>query len=128
MLRWTRFAGVVRAADTAAGWALLWAVARAGLPGLAPGAVALGAGVGIVVLALVPLVRHRFRPVSGVVALSVSRELRPGATAWLVRPGGAERVLVTGRRRLRLVISALGEDAGAEGIAVRRTRALLLPD
>jgi hypothetical protein len=43
-----------------------------------------------------------------------------------VRPGRAERVLITARRRARIVIVRLN-DEGAEGLSVRRTRVLLVP-
>jgi hypothetical protein len=43
-----------------------------------------------------------------------------------VRPDHAERVLVTARYRTRVVIARLN-DAGAEGLSVRRTRVLLVP-
>jgi len=43
-----------------------------------------------------------------------------------VRPGGAERVLVTARHRTRVVIARL-DGSGAEGLSVRRTRVLLVP-
>jgi hypothetical protein len=40
-----------------------------------------------------------------------------------MRPGYAERVVVTARRRTRVVIVRLN-DEGAEGLSVRRTRVL----
>jgi len=43
-----------------------------------------------------------------------------------VRPGLAERVLVTARHGTRVVIVPLN-DEGAEGLSVRRTRVLLVP-
>ena len=46
--------------------------------------------------------------------------------ATYVRPGRAERVLITARRRTRIVIVRLN-DEGAEGLSVRRTRVLLVP-
>jgi hypothetical protein len=75
--------------------------------------------------AAMPLVRSRWRPVSGPVGLSVSRRLRPGDRAWYVRAGEADRVLITARHGLRMVIAQPGE--GAEGLSVRRTRVLLIP-
>ncbi|OGL07750.1 MAG: hypothetical protein A3F92_16300 [Candidatus Rokubacteria bacterium RIFCSPLOWO2_12_FULL_71_22] len=76
--------------------------------------------------ALARPVRGRWRPVSGPVAVHVSRTLRPGDRAWFVRPGAAELVLVTGRRGLRLVV-AFGARGPAEGIRLRRTRVLVVP-
>jgi len=68
----------------------------------------------------------RWRPVSGAVALVLSARLSPGDQAWYVRPGLAERVLVTARHGTRVVIVPLN-DEGAEGLSVRRTRVLLVP-
>jgi len=53
------------------------------------------------------------------------RDLSPGDQAWYVRPGHAERVLVTARRRTRVVIARLND--AAEELSVRRTRVLLVP-
>jgi hypothetical protein len=63
---------------------------------------------------------------SGAVALVMSARLSAGDQAWYVRPGQAERVLVTARHRTRVVIVRL-TDVGAEGLSVRRTRVLLVP-
>jgi len=48
-----------------------------------------------------------------------------GDQASYVRPGHAERVLVTARGGTRVVIVL--NDEGAEGLSVRRTRVLLVP-
>jgi len=85
-------------------------------------AAALIVGVG----ALIRPLRARWRPASGTVALVLSARLSAGDHAWYVRPGRAERVLITARRRTRIVIVRLN-DEGAEGLSVRRTRVLLVP-
>ena len=54
------------------------------------------------------------------------RRLSPGDQVWYVRPGAAERVLVTALHRTRVVIARL-DGSGAEGLSVRRTRVLLVP-
>src|SRR6266850_198793 len=100
---------------TAAARVLGWLDALAVLAALV---VALGA--------LLRPLRVRWRPVRGAVALVLSARLSPGDQAWYVRPGHAERVLVTARRRTRVVIARLN-DGGAEGFSVRRTRVLLVP-
>ena len=43
-----------------------------------------------------------------------------------MRPGEAERVLVTALHGTRVVIARL-DGSGAEGLSVRRTRVLLVP-
>ena len=70
--------------------------------------------------------RARWRPVSAFVSLSVSRDLRPGDRAWLVLPDHVEGVIVTARRRLRLVV-AHPDQGPAEGVEVRRTRVPVVP-
>jgi len=77
--------------------------------------------------ALAPLIRLRWRPVSAWVGLALSGRLGPGDRAWYVVPGRAEPVIVTARRGFRLVVAGL-DHGGAEGIEVRRTRVLLLPE
>jgi len=80
--------------------------------------------VGLAMLAS-PL-RRRWRPVRALIALAVSRGLRPGDRAWLVLPGHVEAVVVTARRRLRLVVARPGQGP-TEGLEVRRTRVLVVP-
>src|SRR5215471_13878594 len=60
---------------------------------------------------LVRPLRTRWRPLSGAVALVKSARLAPGDHAWYVRPGRAERVLVTARHRTRIVIVRLGDES-----------------
>jgi hypothetical protein len=126
VVRWSRLARWLRAADAVGGVGVTWAAVQAWGPGAGPRLRALLALAAAAGAACVPFVRRRFRPVSGLVALWLSRHLEPGAAAWFIRPGGAERVLVTGRRGLRLVIFPVGTDGPAEGIEVRRTRVLLV--
>ncbi len=65
-------------------------------------------------------------PVSALVSLSVSRRLRPGDRAWLVLSEHIEPVIVTARRRLRLVV-ARPDQGPTEGLEVRRTRVVIVP-
>lgn len=123
---WSQLARWLRAADAVAAWSLAWAAVAAALPDVSLRAGALLALAGAAVAGSAPVVRRRFRPVSGLVGLFVSRGLGPGAAAWFIHRGGADRVLVTGRRGWRLVISPIGADGPAEGIEVRRTRVLVL--
>lgn len=76
--------------------------------------------------ALLPPLRVRWRPASALVSLSVSRGLRPGDRAWCVFPGRVEHVIVTARRRWRLVV-ARPDHESAEGLEIRRTRVVVLP-
>lgn len=124
--RWTVRARVLRWLDALVAWLAAFIVLAIAVPGPRP-RLAFAAAVIVVAAALVRLVRARWRPVSGVVALVLSSRLAPGQQAWYVRPGRAERVLVTARRRTRIVIVPLS-DEGAEGLSVRRTRVLLVPD
>src|SRR5215813_11454972 len=101
--RWTTAVRVLRWLDALAAWLVLWGIA-----------------------ALVRPLRTRWRPLSGAVALVKSARLAPGDHAWYVRPGRAERVLVTARHRTRVVIVRLGDES-SEGLGVRRTRVLLVP-
>jgi len=124
--RWTRRLGWLRALDALLAWLVFWAALILVVPDARAVPLAALAAVGVGAGALARPARVRWRPVSGPVALRVSRSLRPGDRAWFVRPGDAELVLVTGRRRLRLVV-AFGARGPAEGIPVRRTRVLLVP-
>lgn len=123
--RWTHRARWLRWLDALFAWLSLWACVAMLLPGLTGGAQAtMAAAIAGAATRIVPL-RARWRPISGWVALVVSRPLRPGDRAWHVRAGEAELVIVTARRGLRVVIAqARGPE---EGVAVRRTRVLLLP-
>lgn len=76
--------------------------------------------------ALLRPLRLRWRPASALVSLTVSHRLRPGDLAWCVFPGRVEHVIVTARRRLRLVVAHPDQES-AEGLEVRRTRVLVVP-
>jgi len=124
--RWTRRARWLRWLDALVAWLTLWAVVALIVTGADAGAQAILAAVLTVSGAVVPWLRVRWRPATASVALVVSGGLHPGDRAWLVRPGEAELVLVTGRGRLRVVIAGPARGA-VEGVSVRRTQALLVP-
>jgi|SRR5215467_9510821 len=124
--RWTTAVRVLRWLDALAAWLVLWSIAALVVPGAPAGPLAVLAAVVLVLAALVRPLRTRWRPLSGAVALAKSAGLAPGDQAWYVGPGHAERVLVTARHRIRVVIVRLG-DEGSEGLSVRRTRVLLVP-
>ncbi len=123
--RWARRASWLRWLDALAAWLLLWASMAMSLRGLSGSAQTMVALVIVAAGAAISPLRVRWRPISGWIALVASQPLRPGDRAWHVRPGEAELVVVTARRGLRMVIAqARGP---LEGIAIRRTRVLLLP-
>jgi hypothetical protein len=124
--RWAARAWWLQWLDALAAWLVVWL-----LLSLMPGTTTPTASV-LTALALVGLaalaspVRRRWRPIRALVSLSVSRALRPGDRAWLVLPRHIEPVIVTARRRLRLVV-ARPDQGSAEGMEVRRTRVLVVP-
>jgi hypothetical protein len=123
--RWASRVRYLRWLDALVAWLALWALLAVALTlPLQAQAVLAAALAGL--LALLPPLRLRWRPVSGAVGLRLSRSLRPGDRAWYVVPGRAEAVIVTARRRLRLVVARPGQGP-AEGIEVRRTRVLVVP-
>ena len=124
--RWIVAARVLRWLDALAAWLAVWGVAAMAFPEAARPGLAVLAALVVVLGALARPLRARWRPASGTVALVLSARLSAGNHAWYVRPGHAERVLVTARRRTRIVIVRLN-DEGAEGLSVRRTRVLLVP-
>src|SRR2546430_1126947 len=124
--RWTVRARLLRWLDALVAWLVVWTAAVVVLPHGSPESLAILAALAVILGALARPLRARWRPASGVVGLVVSARLVPGAEAWYVRPGGAERVLVTARHRTRVVIARL-DGSGAEGLSVRRTRGLLVP-
>lgn len=126
VVRWIRLQGLLRWGDAAVAWLAVWALLLVMLPDTPTRALAVLAAIGVGVAALVPGARMRWRPVSAVAGMNLSAGLRVGDRAWWVRPGGAELVLVTSRRGLRVVIARAERDT-SEGLAVRRTRVLLLP-
>jgi len=124
--RWMARVRWLRWLDAFVAWAGLWGIGTAVLGrGSAVEAAALAlilVGLG---LAVRPL-RTRWRPLSGWVGLAMSRGLHPGDRAWYVRAHQADLFLVTARHGARLVI-ARPNFAEDEGLAVRRTRVLVLP-
>jgi hypothetical protein len=117
--RWLRWL------DALAAWLLAWAALALVQRTLTPAATAIAAAALVGLTALVGPVRRRWRPLGALISLSVSRALRPGDRAWLVLPRHVEPVIVTARRRLRLVVAR--PDQSAEGMEVRRTRVLVVP-
>jgi hypothetical protein len=126
VVRWIRLHGLLRWGDAGAAWLAASTSLLVMLPDTPPRALALLAALGVAVAALVPGARTRWRPVSAVAGVKLSAGLRVGDRAWWIRPGGAELVLVTAQRGLRVVIARADRDT-SEGLAVRRTRVLLLP-
>jgi len=124
--RWTATARVLGWLDALAAYLAIWGGAAVALPSASRASLAVLAALVAALGALLRPLRVRWRPVRGAVALVLSARLSPGDQAWYVRPGHAERVLVTARRRTRVVIARLN-DEGAEGLSVRRTRVLLIP-
>ena len=125
VVRWTAGVRVLRWLDALVAWAVLWGAATVLLGTSRTPAVSLA----LVVVAfgcLVRPLRVRWRPITGTVGLFLTSRLTPGDHAWYVRPGRAQRVLVTGRRGVHVAITPLS-DEGAEGLSVRRTRVLLVP-
>jgi len=123
--RWVSRARWLRWLDALAAWLLVWAGLALGQRTAPPAATAIVAAVLVGLAALVGPLRRRWRPLGGLISLSVSRALRPGDRAWLVLPRHVEPVIVTARRGLRLVVAC--PDQGAEGMEVRRTRVLVVP-
>ena len=124
--RWMATARLLRWLDALVAWLVAWGGAVTVLPRASGESLAALSALVVTLGALVMPLRVRCRPVSGVIGLAVSARLAPGAEAWYVRPGDAERVVVTARHRTRVVIARL-DGAGAEGLSVRRTRVLLVP-
>jgi hypothetical protein len=122
--RWASRVRYLRWLDALGAWLALWALLASALTLPLQAQMVLSAAVAGL-LALVPPLRLRWRPVSGAVGVRVSRRLRPGDRAWYVVPDRAEAVIVTARRRLRLVVARPGHGP-AEGIEVRRTRVFLV--
>ena len=104
----------------------LWLILTVVFAGVPPIAWALVALIVVILGAFIQPLRRRWRPISSLVGLSVSRGLRPGDRAWVVLPAHAEPVIVTARRGLRLVV-ARPDDGPSEGLEFRRTRVLVVP-
>lgn len=125
--RWTSRLRWLRGLDAL----LAWLTALLGLTILLPQvppqtSMMVAAGL-LILVALLPRLRLAWRPVSATTTVLVSRGLRPGDRAWFVHGSGADLVLVTARHGVRVVIARPGHDA-EEGMSVRRTRVLLLPE
>lgn len=124
--RWASRARWLRWADALAAWLLIWPFLALLVEDATAGATAVAASVLVGGAAFLRPLRLRWRPVSALVFLSVSRDLRPGDRAWLVLAGYVEPVIVTARRRRRLVV-ARPDQGPAEGLEIRRTRVLVVP-
>jgi hypothetical protein len=125
-MRWVSWAPSLRWADALVAWLFIWGLVALSLERGSGETHAVLAALIVTPLAFVPPLRARWRPVSGAVGLAVSRRLRAGDSAWYIGRRQPERVLVTARRRLRIVI-ATGERSATEGLSVRRTRVILIP-
>jgi hypothetical protein len=123
---WIARAKYLRWLDALAAWVVLLGLAMELMPELSARLVAALSGVLLLGAIVVPPLRLRWRPISAWTGVAVSRTLRPGDQAWFVRDGRADRVLLTGRRGLRMSIAEPGFGA-TETITVRRTRVLLVP-
>jgi hypothetical protein len=122
--RWVSRARWLRWLDAVVAVALLWPLMAVVLEVAAvPSGVATLTLVGA--LAFIRPLRLRWRPASALVALAVSRQLRPGDVAWCVFPGRVERAIVTARRGCRLVV-ARPDQGPSEGLELRRTRVLVI--
>lgn len=122
--RWASRAPWLRWLDAVVTFAIVWPLMASVLDVTAV-ASAVAAVSLVAAAALVRPLRLRWRPASALVLVSVSRGLRPGDLAWCVFPGRVERVIVTARRGLRLVV-ARPDQGSAEGLEIRRTRVLVV--
>jgi hypothetical protein len=123
---WTSRVRRLRWLEGAATALVLWLILALVSPGVPPIAWALVALIVVILGASVQPLRRRWRPISALVGLSISRELRPGDRAWVVMSAHAEPVIVTARRGLRLVV-ARPDDGPSEGLEFRRTRVFIVP-
>jgi hypothetical protein len=124
--RWMGRLGRLRWADAAVAWLATWILVVAASEAR-PAPLALLSALVVAGLAWsLPPLRVRWRPVSAVVGVRMSRHVRPGSRAWYIRADAADLVIVTARRGVRVVIAGMTESR-TEGFAVRRTRVLLIP-
>lgn len=124
--RWATRAGWLRWLDGVTAAVLVWPFVALSLE-TPPAASAIVALMLVGGAACLHPLRVRWRPVSALVSLSASRSLRPGDLAWCIFERRVERVIVTARRRLRLLV-ARPDQGPAEGLEVRRTRVFVIPD
>jgi membrane protein YdbS with pleckstrin-like domain len=117
--RWLRWL------DALVTWLVAWGVVALMWETATSSASAIVALLLVALAAFIGPARRRWRPVSAIASLSVSRRLKPGDHAWLVLPERVQPVIVTARRRLRLVVAS--PDQGTEGLEIRRTRVLVVP-
>lgn len=117
--RWLRWV------DALLTWLVAWGGVALAWETSMPSTSAIVALLAVAAAALSGPIRRRWRPVSALVSLWVSRRLKPGDHAWLVLDDRIDRVIITARRRLRLVVASPNQ--GSEGFAVRRTRILVVP-
>lgn len=124
--RWMSRARYLRWLDAVAAWLLVCGAVAYAFPRASFTVDAVAALAGVVAGSLVLPIRVRWRPVTGWVGLTVSRALRPGDRAWWVQPHRSESVVVTACHGVRVTI-AMAHHGEAEGLTVRRTRALIIP-
>ena len=117
--RWLRWL------DALLTWLVAWAGVALVWESATSTASAIAALLVVALFAWIGPIRRRWRPVSALASLSVSRGLKPGDHAWLVLAERVEPVIVTARRGLRLVVAS--PEQGSEGLEVRRTRVLVVP-
>jgi hypothetical protein len=117
--RWLRWI------DALLTWLVAWGGVALAWETSMPATSAIVALLAVALAALPGPIRRRWRPVSALISLWVSRRLKPGDHAWLVLDERIDRVIVTARRGLRLVVASPTQ--GSEGLAVRRTRVLVVP-
>src|ERR1041384_6538976 len=99
--RWTTYTGILRWLDAVLAFLGLWWLTTDVFPAMPETERLTIAALFAAGAVMLPALRVRWRPISALVSLHVSRELRAGDHAWFIRPGDARLVLVTGRRRLR---------------------------
>jgi hypothetical protein len=124
--RWIARLGMLRWADATAAWALVYVVVALSFAELRPVTQVVVAAAVVAAGAAAPALRARWRPITAIVGIRLSQGIRPGTRAWYVHRHGADLVLVTARRRLRVIIAGAHESP-SETYSVRRTRVLLLP-
>jgi len=115
----------LRCLDALLAWLAAWGAVALAWETATPSGSAIVALIAVVLASLGGPIRRRWRPLSALVLLSVSRHLKPGDHAWLVLAERIDPVIVTARRGLRLVVASPNQ--GSEGLAVRRTRVLVVP-